>query len=235
MSDYFFKLPAKGKTELFKEMMIKYCLDETKSINDKTLTSIEYICYRCNRSTSNRNKPTSFLSYIRQEIISMIANGELVQTYGENITACRISSIVGFEIKPKFYAYAKNGFCKLTDEVFEKITHIDFKCSTANAFRIYAYIRSGICANPDTSYGFYKSINNIYQDLGFTNRHIVDDALNKFVDYGLFQKETPVIKGLSYVPNIYVLPDENAESNIKGITKILKENIGGLTCENNKN
>ena len=36
MSDYFFKLPAKGKTELFKEMMIKYCRNETKSIEDKT-------------------------------------------------------------------------------------------------------------------------------------------------------------------------------------------------------
>ena len=218
-------------------MMIKYCLDEQKSINNKTLTSIEYICRRCNRSLSNRNKETSFLSYIRRELTTMVANGELEQTYGENITVCRNSSMLGFEIKPKFYAYLGNGgFCKLTDDVFDKITHIDFKCSTVNAFRIYAYIRSGISENVGSPHGFYKSIDNIYDDLGFANRNVIDNTLNKFVENGLFKRATPIIEGLpEYVPNIYVLPDDNAESNIKGITKILKENIGGLTCENNKN
>lgn len=218
-------------------MMIKYCLDEQKSINNKTLTSIEYICRRCNRSLSNRNKETSFLSYIRRELTAMVANGELEQTYGENVAVCRIGSMLGFEIKPKFYAYLGNGgFCKLTDNAFDKITHIDFKCSTVNAFRIYAYIRSGISENVGSPHGFYKSIDNIYDDLGFANRNVIDDTLNKFVENGLFKKTTPIIEGLpEYVPNIYVLPDDNADNNIKSIIKVIKETMEDNIYESDNN
>ena len=84
--------------------------------------------------------------------------------------------------------------------------------------------------NPPQPYGFrYGLDKTIVRDLHL-NRKTVDTCLDAFVDKNIFIKYTT---GSYYkgdeprnAPNIYVIPDENAENNIKALLEELKQRYG---------
>lgn len=160
----------------------------------------------------------------------LIARGEIIQIYGDNIDTALGISYLEFKILDKFYNMPSNTFAKLTVPVFNSI--LDIKCSVSkpSLLKVYTYMRCHMIENPPQPYGFrYGLDKTIVRDLHL-NRKTVDTCLDAFVDKNIFIKYTTG----SYckdgepknAPNIYVIPDENAENNIKALLEELKQRYG---------
>lgn len=225
----FYQVPADYNETDYKRELIKFCLWEKSTLNDTASISINYIRDRCRYSESNRNK-NSFSAYVRFVLKDLIARGEIVQIYGEDIDTALGISYLEFKILDKFYNMPSNIFAKLTVPVFNSI--LDIKCSVSKPIllKVYTYMRCHMIENPPQPYGFrYGLDKTIVRDLHL-NRKTVDTCLDAFVDKNIFIKYTTG----SYckdgeprnAPNIYVIPDDNAENNIKALLEELKQRYG---------
>lgn len=226
--NYFYKVPTTYLENDYKELMIRFCIDSRKDYNGRTATSIGAICTRCGYSPNNRDSNKgSFSTYIRETLSWMVQNGEIQQTYGDDVSGVRLNNHIEFQILDKFYEnQPTKTFCKLTEEVFDTIIGMDSKYSSLTLLKLYTYIRSHIVESTRTAYGFNKSIEIAHIETG-VSRKTFDECLVLFVEHGLFIKH---ITGGCYIrnqprtmPNIYVLPDNNADENIKAILDEMKK------------
>ena len=229
--DYFYKVPF-DLTEYFendyKRIMVRLCLERYSNIEGVCFTSISLICEKCGYSFANRHNK-SFSTYVRKVLMSLIENNELTQIYGKSIDAVSVVGQVGFYLEDKFYNLPTKMFAKLSYDVFDTMIGIDYPLSKPTLLKVYTYIRGRIIENEQQAYGFYGSIERTVKDLDL-NRKTVDACLELFVDHNLFIKYTT---GSCYidgeprnVPNIYVLPDDQAENNIKVLLEELKQRYG---------
>lgn len=222
--DYFYKLPTDYEID-FKSEMVKFCLWEKINLGGTTTVSLNYIRQRCGYSSDNRNKK-SFSSYIRYILKALIDEKQILQVYGDDIESVSGTSYLEFKILDRFYNISSNAFAKLTSSAFDLIMSIDCGLTKATILKVYTYMRSRMIENAQQAYGFSSGLDNtIVKDLGL-NRKTVDTCLTEFVDVGLFIKYTT---GSYYLngnpknaPNIYVLPDKSADSNIKALLEGLK-------------
>lgn len=222
--NYFYKLPTDYEID-FRSEMVKFCLWEKINLNGTTTISINYIRQHCGYSCDNRNK-NSFSSYVRNLLKALIDEKQILQVYGDDVTSVSGTSYLEFEILDKFYDVSTKAFAKLTSSVFDLIMSIECGLTKATILKVYAYMRSHMIENSQQAYGFSSGLDNtIVKDLGL-NRKTVDGCLSELADKGVFIKHTT---GGYYAngspknaPNIYVLPDENADSNIKALLEDLK-------------
>lgn len=225
--DYFYKVPI-DLTDYFendyKQIMVRLCLERYSNIEGICFTSISLICEKCGYSVDRHDK--SFSGCVRKVLLSLIKNSEITQIYGKDIGSVPISNQVGFYLEDKFYSLPTKMFTKLSYDVFDTIIGIDYPLSKSTLLKVYVYIRGRIIENEQQAYGFYGSIERAVKDLDLS-RKTVDACLDLFVDYNLFIKYTT---GSCYidgeprnVPNIYVLPDDQAENNIKALLEELKQ------------
>ena len=225
--DYFYKVPF-DLTDYYendyKQIMVKLCLERYSNIEGVCFTSISLICEKCGYSVDRHNK--SFLAYVRKTLVSLIKSNEITQVYGKSIDSVSVTGQVGFYLEDKFYSLPTKMFAKLSYDVFDTIIGIDYPLSKPTLLKVYIYIRGRIIENEQQAYGFYGSIERVVKDLDL-NRKTVDACLDLFVDHNLFIKYTT---GSCYingeprnVPNIYVLPDDQAENNIKALLEELKQ------------
>ncbi len=225
--DYFYKVPI-DLTDYFendyKRIMVRLCLERYSNIEGVCFTSISLICEKCGYSVDRHNK--SFLTYVRKVLVSLVKNNEITQIYGKTINSVSTTSLVGFYLENKFYNLPTKMFAKLSYDVFDTMIGIDYPLSKPTLLKVYTYIRGRIIENEQQAYGFYGSIERAAKDLDL-NRKTVDACLDLFVDHNLFIKYTT---GSCYidgeprnVPNIYVLPDDQAENNIKALLEELKQ------------
>lgn len=229
--DYFYKVPF-DLTDYFendyKRIMIKLCLERYSNIEGVCFTSISLICEKCGYSFANRHNK-SFLAYVRKVLASLIESNEITQIYGKSIDSVSVTGLVGFYLEDKFYSLPTKMFAKLSYDVFDTIIDINYPLSKPTLLKVYTYIRGRIIENEQQAYGFYGSIERAVKDLDL-NRKTVDTCLDLFVDHNLFIKYTT---GSCYidgeprnVPNIYVLPNDQAENNIKALLEELKQRYG---------
>lgn len=210
----------------YRSEMIKFCLWEKINLTGTSTVSIDYIRKRCGYSSDNRNK-NSFSSYIRNTLKDFIQTNQLVQVYGEDVLTATSTSYLEFKILQSFYEMQGKIYAKLTTLVFNNLMSISCNLSKAVLLKIYAYMRSHMIENSQQSYGFSTGLDKtIVRELGL-NRKTIDICLSAFVDYGLFIKYTT---GSYYsngnpknAPNIYVLPDENAQANIQALLEQMKQ------------
>ncbi len=228
--DYFYKVPF-DLTEYFendyKRIMVRLCLERYSNIEGVCFTSISLICEKCGYSVDRHNK--SFSTYVRKVLVSLVKNNEITQIYGKSIDSVSATGLVGFYLENKFYNIPTKMFAKLSYDAFDTMIGIDYSLSKPTLLKVYTYIRGRIIENEQQAYGFYGSIERAVKDLDL-NRKTVDACLDLFVDYNLFIKYTT---GSCYidgeprnVPNIYVLPDDQAENNIKALLEGLKQRYG---------
>lgn len=226
--DYFYKVPF-DLTDYFendyKRIMVRLCLERYSNIEGVCFTSISLICEKCGYSFANRHNK-SFLAYVRKVLLTLVENNEITQIYGKSIDSVSVTGLVGFYLENKFYNLPTKMFTKLSYDVFDTIIDIDYPLSKFTLLKVYTYIRGRIIENEQQAYGFYGSIERAVKDLDL-NRKTVDTCLDLFVDHNLFIKYTT---GSCYidgeprnVPNIYVLPDDQAENNIKALLEELKQ------------
>lgn len=225
--DYFYKVPI-DLTDYFendyKQIMVRLCLERYSNIEGVCFTSISLICEKCGYSVDRHDK--SFSGCVRKVLSSLVKNSEITQIYGKDISSVPISNQVGFYLEDKFYSLPTKMFAKLSYDVFDTIIGIDYPLSKPTLLKVYTYIRGRIIENEQQAYGFYGSVERAVKDLDL-NRKTVDTCLDLFVDHNLFIKYTT---GSCYidgeprnVPNIYVLPDDQAENNIKALLEELKQ------------
>lgn len=226
----FYKLPT-GHNVDFKIEMIKFCLwqeiNHTKTNkNDTVAISIDYIMEKCGYSLTNRNKH-SFSSYVHKALKTLIEDGQIVQIYGCSVERASGIAYLKFEILDRFYDVPTTSFAKITTSEFDAIMKIEDTVSKPTLLKVYAYIRSQIIETAKLPYGFCYGVDTtIVKDLEL-NRKTVDKCLFKFAERGVFVKHCTG----SYcknalprnAPNIYVLPDENADSNIRALIEKLKK------------
>lgn len=228
--DYFYKVPI-DLTDYFendyKQIMVRLCLERYSNIEGVCFTSISLICEKCGYSVDRHDK--SFSGCVRKVLLSLVKNSEITQIYGKDIDSVPISNQVGFYLEDKFYSLPTKMFAKLSYDVFDTIISIDYPLSKSTLLKVYVYIRGRIIENEQQAYGFYGSIERAVKDLDLS-RKTVDACLDLFVDHNLFIKYTT---GSCYidgeprnVPNIYVLPDDQAENNIKALLEELKQRYG---------
>lgn len=228
--DYFYKVPI-DLTDYFendyKQIMVRLCLERYSNIEGVCFTSISLICEKCGYSVDRHDK--SFSGCVRKVLLSLVKNSEITQIYGKDISSVPISNQVGFYLEDKFYSIPTKMFTKLSYDVFDTIIGIDYPLSKPTLLKVYIYIRGRIIENEQQAYGFYGSIERAVKDLDL-NRKTVDTCLELFVDHNLFIKYTT---GSCYidgeprnVPNIYVLPDDQTENNIKALLEELKQRYG---------
>ena len=227
---YFYKVPF-DLTDYFendyKQIMVRLCLERYSNIEGVCFTSIGLICEKCGYSADRHNK--SFLTYVRKVLLSLVEGNEITQIYGKSIDSVSVTGQVGFYLEDKFYRLPTKMFAKLAYDVFDTIISIDYPLSKPTLLKVYTYIRGRIIENEQQAYGFYGSIERAVKDLDL-NRKTVDVCLDLFVDYNLFLKYTT---GSCYIngeprnaPNIYVLPDNQAENNIRALLEELKQRYG---------
>lgn len=204
--------------------MVRLCLERYSNIEGVCFTSISLICEKCGYSVDRHDK--SFSGCVRKVLLSLVKNSEITQIYGKDISSVPISNQVGFYLEDKFYSLPTKMFAKLSYDVFDTIIGIDYPLSKPTLLKVYTYIRGRIIENEQQAYGFYGSVERAVKDLDL-NRKTVDTCLDLFVDHNLFIKYTT---GSCYidgeprnVPNIYVLPDDQAENNIKALLEELKQ------------
>ena len=204
--------------------MVRLCLERYSNIEGVCFTSISLICEKCGYSVDRHNK--SFLAYVRKTLVSLVENNEITQIYGNGINSVSVTGLVGFYLEDKFYSLPTKMFAKLSYDIFDTIIGIDYPLSKPTLLKVYTYIRGRIIENGQQAYGFYGSVERAVKDLDL-NRKTVDVCLDLFVDHNLFIKYTT---GSCYingeprnVPNIYVLPDDQAENNIKALLEELKQ------------
>lgn len=225
--DYFYKIPF-DLTDYFendyKQIMVRLCLERYSNIEGVCFTSISLICEKCGYSVDRHDK--SFSGCVRKVLLSLVKNSEITQIYGKDISSVPISNQVGFYLENKFYSLPTKMFTKLSYDVFDTIIGIDYPLSKPTLLKVYIYIRGRIIENEQQAYGFYGSIERAVKDLDLS-RKTVDACLDLFVDHNLFIK---YITGSCYidgeprnVPNIYVLPDNQAENNIEALLEELKQ------------
>lgn len=205
--------------------MVRLCLERYSNIEGVCFTSISLICEKCGYSFANRHNK-SFLAYVRKVLASLIESNEITQIYGKGINSVSVTGLVGFYLEDKFYSLPTKMFAKLSYDVFDTIISIDYPLSKPTLLKVYTYIRGRIIENEQQAYGFYGSVERAVKDLDLS-RKTVDACLDLFVDHNLFIKYTT---GSCYidgeprnVPNIYVLPDDQAENNIKALLEELKQ------------
>ena len=224
---YFYKVPRTYLETDYKELMVRFCLACDSNIDSYTSVCIGRICEMCGYSTTNRNKTNgSFSSYVKGVLRQLIENEEIIQTWGGNINSVKGGSLLQFKLLDKFFDSQPDNFSKLTKEAFDTLMRIECKFTKATLLKIYTYIRGHIIENSTTTYGFYKSVDIACLELA-VSRQTLDDCLDLFVENGLFIRH---LTGSCYVngnpknvPNIYVLPDGNAQSNIDIILKEMKQ------------
>lgn len=225
--DYFYKVPI-DLTDYFendyKQIMVRLCLERYSNIEGVCFTSISLICEKCGYSVDRHDK--SFSGCVRKVLLSLVKNSEITQIYGKDISSVPISNQVGFYLEDKFYSIPTKMFTKLSYDVFDTIIGIDYPLSKPTLLKVYIYIRGRIIENEQQAYGFYGSIERAVKDLDLS-RKTVDTCLDLFVDHSLFIKYAT---GSCYidgeprnVPNIYVLPDDQAENNVKALLEELKQ------------
>lgn len=223
--EYYYKLPMDYKID-YRSEMVKFCLWEKINLNGTSTVSINYIRDRCGYSSDNRNK-NSFSCYVRNVLKDLIQGSQIVQAYGEDVLTATSTSYLEFEILDNFYEMQTKAYAKLTSSVFNTLMSINCNLSKAVLLEVYAYMRSHIIENSQQVYGFCSGLDKtIVRELGF-NRKTVDTCLNAFVESGLFIR---YITGSYYAngspknaPNIYVLPDENAQINIQSLLEQMKQ------------
>lgn len=225
--EYFYRVPTTYLENDYKEIMIRFCLDSKSNLEHQTSVSVGSICTRCGYSEKNRDSNKgSFSTYIRETLAWMVKDGEIRQTYGDDVSSVRLNNLIEFQLLDKFYeSQPTTIFCKLTQNVFDTIIGMDSKYSSLTLLKLYTYIRSHIVESTRTAYGFNKSIEIAHIETG-VSRKTFDECLALFVEHGLFIKH---ITGGCYIrnqprtmPNIYVLPDNNADENIKTILDEMK-------------
>lgn len=228
--EYFYKVPI-DLTDYFendyKKIMVRLCLERYSNIEGVCFTSISLICEKCGYSVDRHDK--AFSGYVRKVLLSFVKSNEITQVYGKDIGSAPISSQIGFHLENKFYELPTKMFAKLSYDAFDTIISIDYPLSKPTLLKVYTYIRGRIIENEQQAYGFYGSIERVIRDLDLS-RKIVDACLDLFVEHNLFIKYTT---GSCYindeprnVPNIYVLPDDQAENNIKALLDELKQRYG---------
>lgn len=228
--DYFYKVPF-DLTDYYendyKRIMVRLCIERYSNIEGVCFISISLICEKCGYSDDRHNK--SFSTYVRKILVSLVKNNEITQIYGKTINSVSTTGIVGFYLENKFYNIPTKMFAKLSYDVFDTIINIDYPLSKPTLLKVYTYIRGRIIENEQQAYGFYGSIERAVKDLDLS-RKTVDACLELFVDHNLFIKHTT---GSCYIndesrniPNIYVLPDDQSENNIKGLLEELKQRYG---------
>ena len=226
--NYFYKVPIDLNDYYendYKKIMVKLCLERYSNIEGVCFTSISLICEKCGYSFANRHNK-SFLAYVRKVLLTLVENNEITQVYGKSIDSVSVTGLVGFYLEDKFYSLPTKMFAKLSYDVFDTIIGIDYPLSKPTLLKVYTYIRGRIIENEQQAYGFYGSIERAVKDLDL-NRKTIDACLDLFVDHNLFIKYTT---GSCYIdgeprniPNIYVLPDDQAENNIKALLEELKQ------------
>lgn len=223
--EYYYKLPMDYEID-YRSEMVKFCLWEKINLSGTSTVSINYIRERCGYSGDNRNK-NSFSCYVRNILKDLIQANQIIQVYGEDVSTATSTSYLEFEIFDSFYEIQTKAYAKLTSSVFNTLMSIDCNLSKAVLLETYAYMRSHIIENSQQTYGFCSGLDKtIVRELGL-NRKTVDTCLNAFVEGGLFIKHTT---GSYYAngspknaPNIYVLPDENAQINIQSLLEQMKQ------------
>lgn len=224
--DYFYKISTDYNETDYKKEMIKFCLWENLTVNNTTTTSINYIRWRCGYSAINRNK-NSFTDFTRATLKELINCEKIAQIYGDDIQTVTGTNYLEFKILDDFYNVSTKTFAKLTTPVFDKLMAIKCPLSKAALLKIYTYMREEMIESQEQAYGFKLGLDNtIVKDLSL-NRKSIDTALEAFVNNGIFIKHTTggyfTQEGYKNAPNIYVLPDKNADKNINALLDELKE------------
>ena len=214
----FYRVPKEYSD--MKEVMVRYCLDNHKDLNNVTHISIQTICLMCGYPLRS-----NFKKEVKVILKKLVAEGLIIPTENCNIDKRYWNEYLEFQLSDQFFPC--KDFVLLTSEAFNVIANYKGKIQKIRLLQCYLHMRSHIYFNnKGLPYGFSQPIDIMSKQLHIAHSSL-DKILQIFVENNLFIKyitgSVKTDKGIKNVPNIYVLPDDKAESNIKTIEQKLKQ------------
>lgn len=216
---YFYRVPKDSFDS--REIMIRFCLDRHRTMEDETYVSLQQICQDCNHII-DRHKGR-FLDFVKNTLLSLIEQKLIIQCRGDTPDKAGTKEMLGFILNDDFSPCSN--YISLSADAFDKIVKIKTSIKRETLLNTYLYVKSFIYdyqPNSDdtyTPYGFYGNLLLACDELGYT-RKTVDACMDLFVSCGIFKRHlTGSYKKtngtVANAPNIYVLNDENADKNIR--------------------
>ena len=224
---YFYRVPKDFSD--CREVMVRFCLDRHRTIEDETYVSLQQICQDCNYTT-DRHKGR-FLDFVKNTLSSLIEKKVIIQCRGDPPNEAGTKEMMGFVLSNEFSPC--NDYISLPADSFDKIVKLETSIKREILLDTYLYVKAFIydyqsnLGNDYVSYGFYGNLSLACDALGYT-RKTIDMCMDMFVGCGLFKCHLTgsCVKtngSVVNVPNIYVLNDENADKNIRLLLEKLRE------------
>lgn len=207
------------------EVMIRFCLDRHRDLDDNTSICIQQICKECGYSSKSRSIKR-FPLVVKEKLSDLLKQGVIEQTFGKSPNLSDFGNMMSFHLSDDFSPC--EGYILLPIIAFETISSYKWQMSKTIPLQLYLYMRSYIYDNnkDDKPYGFFQDLRITAEVTGISRKRI-DKCLQVFIDKGLFVKvEVGSHKNnnnIANAPNLYLLPDENIEKNERELIKMMKE------------
>lgn len=209
------------------EVMVRFCLDRYRDLDDYTRFTINEICRDCGYSTKSRNVNNNFQSKIR-EVLLRLEKDNLIIPFNSNtpLYLAHVTDHLKYKLSDDFSP--SDNYIFLPSNVFDTIMHIKWGISKTIPLRLYLYMRSFIYDNNDKKpYGYFQNLDMAVIETGISRKRI-DKCLEIFIQNHFFVK---VVTGsykkfngkIANVPNLYLLPDSQLDENREALLQMLKD------------
>lgn len=222
----FCRIPKHYNDEV--EVMVRFCLDRYRDLDDYTRFTINEICRDCGYSTKSRNTNCNFQSKIREVLLRLEKDNLIIPSDSNvSLSSANVTDYLKYRLSDDFSPF--DNYIFLPSNVFDTIMHIKWGTSKTVPLRLYLYMRSFIYDNNNNKkpYGYFQNLDMAAIETGISRKRI-DKCLEAFVKNQFFIK---VVTGsykkfngkIANAPNLYLLPDSQLEENRKALLQILKD------------
>lgn len=221
---FFYRVPnawIRSKPPDIKRICANYVLGETRGINNRGVTYLQYISDNCGCS---RRKGFSQTNGIFGTILKeMIDNGVIILPKDYKYPPPNITGGIPYIINSDKFDVVDN-FTKLTDSEFDKLIRNNHNRNRENLLALYLYVKSFYHQSADGNrpIGFYQSLNTIREYIGFSRYTAIglfDELIDKKMLFKYYVGSRLYLKGgkevQENVPNIYVPNLSQSEDEIE--------------------
>lgn len=224
MSKFFYRVPnqwIRRKPPDIKRICVNYLLGETRGVNDRGVTSLQYISDNCGYS---RRKGFSQTNRTFETLLQeMIGNGVILLPKEYKYPLPNISVAIPYIINANQFDAVDN-FTKLTDSEFDVLIRNNPDRNRENLMALYLYVKSFYHQSTDGNrpIGFYQSLDTIRECIGFSRYTLIglfDELIDKKLLFKHYVGSRQYLKGnkeiKENVPNIYIPNLNQSEDEIK--------------------
>ena len=205
-------------------MLLRKCEDINYSV-----FSLRDLCENANYSSTNKQND-SYLRKVRGHLKYFEDRGllKIVSSYKSKFNDFTLNDTIKVALNPSFFP--KTDFAKISDEEFNTLVGKSYTVSKEKLVAVYTYIKSYMYDSDEFEIGkfcaFFKDVSSSAHNLNISV-HQMDRCLKFYLDNGLLIKyQTGSYKfqgNILNAPNIYVLNNEKAKSNINSALYCLRK------------